>query len=130
MQQIAPVEPKPAQQLTQSHVYHFESLPVRKNPNGSESRDVVRGELATGEHVTVHESTQPAGVPGNPPHRIEHTEIICVREGTLEFQHDGLTERASAGDILLVAKGTMHGVRNVGAGPASYFVVAIGGDVQ
>jgi quercetin dioxygenase-like cupin family protein len=130
MQQTAPVEPKPAKQLTQSHVYNFESLPVRKNPNGSESRDVVRGELATGEHVAVHESMQPGGIPGNPPHRIEHTELICVREGTLEFQHDGITERASAGDILLVAKGTMHGVRNAGAGPVSYFVVAIGGDVQ
>jgi quercetin dioxygenase-like cupin family protein len=103
---------------------------MRKNPNGSESRDVVRGELATGEHVAVHESMQPAGVPGNPPHRIEHTEFICIREGTLEFQHDGTTARASAGDILLVAKGTMHGVRNVGSGPVSYFVVAIGGDIQ
>jgi len=57
-------------------------------------------------------------------------EIICMREGTLEFQHDGVTERASAGDILFVAKGTMHGVRNVGDGPAAYFVIAIGGDTN
>ena len=63
-------------------------------------------------------------------HRIEHSEIICVREGTLEFQHDGVTERAAAGDVLFVAKGTMHGVRNAGAGPAAYFVLAIGGDVN
>lgn len=124
MQQTAPEE------LTHSRVFHFDSLPVRKNANGSESRNVVRGQLATGEHVAVHESTQPAGIPGNPPHRIEHTELICIREGTLEFQHDDLTQRASAGDILLVAKGTMHGLRNAGAGSVSYFVVAIGGDVQ
>lgn len=122
---------KPApEELTQSRVFHFDSLTARRNPNGSESRDVVHGHLATGEHVAVHESTQPAGIPGNPPHRIEHTELICIREGTLEFQHDGITERASAGDILLVAKGTLHGVRNAGASPASYFVVAIGGDIQ
>jgi len=123
-------EQKPTEQLNQSRVFHFNSLPVRRNTNGSESRNVVNGVLATGEHVAVHESTQPAGIPGNPPHRIEHTEFICVREGTLEFQHDGVTQLASAGDILLVAKGTMHGVRNVGAGPVAYFVVAIGGDVQ
>jgi quercetin dioxygenase-like cupin family protein len=103
---------------------------VRNNPNGSESRNAIAGHLATGEHVAVHESIQPAGVPGNPAHRIEHTEFICVREGTLEFQHDGITERASAGDIILVAKGTLHGIRNIGAGPASYFVTAIGGDVK
>ncbi|HZQ42725.1 MAG TPA: cupin domain-containing protein [Acidobacteriaceae bacterium] len=130
MQQTGSLEQKPIQQLNQSRVFDFESLPVRKNPNGSESRNVVHGELATGEHVAVHESVQPPGVPANPAHRIEHTEFICVREGTLEFQHDGITERASAGDILLVAKGTMHAVRNAGPTPASYFVVAIGGDVQ
>lgn len=130
MQQTGSAERKPVEELTRSRVYHLDSLPVRRNPNGSESRDVVRGELATGEHIAVHESAQPAGIAGNPPHRIEHTELICVREGTLDFQHDGITERASAGDILLVAKGTLHGVRNAGAGPVSYFVVAIGGDVQ
>jgi quercetin dioxygenase-like cupin family protein len=123
-------EQRTIEQLNHSRVFHFDSLPARRNPNGSESRDVVRGELATGEHVAVHESTQPAGIAGNPAHRIEHTEFICVREGTLEFQHDGITERASAGDILLVAKGTLHAVHNAGAGPVSYFVVAIGGDVQ
>ena len=123
-------EQKPIEQLNQSRVFHFDSLPVRRNANGSESRNVVNGVLATGEHVAVHESTQPAGITGNPPHRIEHTEFICVREGTLEFQHDGVTQRASAGDILLVARGTMHGVRNAGEGPVAYFVVALGGDVQ
>ncbi|HEY5381214.1 MAG TPA: cupin domain-containing protein [Acidobacteriaceae bacterium] len=116
--------------LHSSRVFRFEALPVRKNQNGSESRDVLRGQLPTGEQVAVHESTQPAGIPPNPAHRIEHTEIICMREGTLEFQHDGVTERASAGDILFVAKGTMHGVRNVGDGPAAYFVIAIGGDTN
>jgi quercetin dioxygenase-like cupin family protein len=118
------------QEMQSSHVFRYNDLPARRNPNGSESRNVLQGRLPTDEQVAVHESIQPAGIPGNPPHRIQHTEIICVREGTLEFQHDGLTERASAGDILFVAKGTMHGVRNVGDGPAAYFVVAIGGDTN
>ena len=113
-----------------SKVFRFSELPGRRNPNGSESRDIGHGALATGELVAVHESVQPAGVPPNPAHRIEHTELICVREGTLEFLHDGRSEQAVAGDLILVAKGTLHAVRNVGNGPASYFVVAIGGDVR
>jgi hypothetical protein len=32
--------------------------------------------------------------------------------------------------VLFVSKGTMHGVRNVGDGPAAYLVFAIGGDVN
>lgn len=121
---------KRAEWSAASKVFRFAEMPARRNQNGSESRDVGRGALATGERVAVHESVQPAGVPPNPAHRIEHTELICVREGVLEFMHDGRIERAEAGDVILVAKGTMHAVRNVGAGPVSYFVVAIGGDVQ
>lgn len=117
------------QEMASSRVLRFNELPAHRNPNGSESRNAIQGQLPTGEDVSVHESVQPAGVAPNPPHRIQHTELICVREGALEFLHDGVTERASAGDILFVAKGTMHGVRNIGAGPAAYFVVAIGGDV-
>jgi quercetin dioxygenase-like cupin family protein len=113
-----------------SKVFRFSELPVRAGANGGESRNVLNGRLVTGEAVAVHESMQPAGAKPNPAHRIEHTELICLREGSLEFEHDGKTERADAGDILFVARGTVHGVRNVGAGPAAYFVVAIGGDVN
>lgn len=116
--------------LSQSRVFRLAELPAHKNPNGSESWNVVHGRLPTGEQIALHVSMQPAGTVPNPAHRIEHSEIIGVREGTLEFQHDGMAERAAAGDVLFVAKGTMHGVRNVGAGPVAYFVLAIGGDVN
>lgn len=116
--------------LSRSHVFRLADLPVHKNQNGSESWNLMHGRLLTGEQIALHVSMQPAGTVPNPAHRIEHSEIICLREGSLEFQHDGVAERASAGDVLFVAKGTMHGVRNVGDGPAAYFVLAIGGDVN
>lgn len=116
--------------LSRSHVFRLADLRVRKNPNGSESWSVVHGQLPTGEQIALHMSMQPAGTVPNPLHRIEHSEIICLREGMLEFQHDGMTERAAAGDVLFVAKGTVHGVRNVGDRPTAYFVLAIGGDVN
>jgi quercetin dioxygenase-like cupin family protein len=115
---------------SQSRVFHFGELGVRAGANGGASRDIFHGQIVTGEEVALHESMQPAGVPPNPAHRIEHTEIICLREGTLEFQHDGKTERAGSGDVILVAKGTMPWVRNVGETPAAYFVLAIGGDTN
>jgi quercetin dioxygenase-like cupin family protein len=116
--------------LSRSHVFRLADLPVHKNPNGSESRDVTHGRLPTGEQIALHVTMQAAGTVPNPAHRIEHSEFICLREGALEYQHDGVTERASAGDVLFVSKGTMHGVRNVGDGPAAYLVFAIGGDVN
>jgi quercetin dioxygenase-like cupin family protein len=116
--------------LSRSHVFHVADLRMHKNPNGSESCSVVHGQLPTGEQIALHVSMQPAGTVPNPPHRIEHSEIICPREGTLEFQDDGMTERAAAGDVLFIAKGTTHRARNAGDSPAAYFVLAIGGDVN
>jgi len=116
--------------LSQSRVFRLAELPPHKNANGGESWNVLHGRLPTGEQIALHVSMQPMGTLPNPAHRIEHSEIICLREGSLDFQHDRATDRAVAGDVLFVARGTMHGVRNVGAGSAAYFVLAVGGDVN
>jgi quercetin dioxygenase-like cupin family protein len=121
---------EPIIDLSRSQVFHLTEANAHRNPSGSESWNVLHGRLPTGEQIALHVSMQPAGTPPNPAHRIEHSEIICLREGALDFQHDGATEHAAAADVLFVAKGTMHGVRNVGAGSAAYFVLAIGGDVN
>jgi len=73
---------------------------------------------------------QPAGTVPNPAHRIQHSEIIVVEEGTLEFDHDGKAERADAGSIIYVVPGTLHTVRNVGASAAQYVVIQLGGDTK
>ncbi len=119
-------EPK----LSQSRVFNVDQLPVRTMPNGGKTWDVIRGTLVTGETIAVHESTQPAGLPPNPPHRIDHSEFIFVREGMLEFQYDGKSERIGPGGIIFVAPATMHTARNIGNGTASYFVISIGGDTK
>ena len=116
--------------MTRSKVFRFGEMPLRKMANGGESRDVVRDRLVTGEEVALHESMQVAGAAPNPAHPIQHTEIILVSEGTMEFGHDDKVEQVGPGGVIFVAKGTVHQVKNIGAGPAKYCVVAIGGDVN
>ncbi len=116
--------------LTEARVYTFADMPVRKMANGGESRDVLRGVLPTGEAVGVHESMQVVGAVPNPPHKIDHSEIITVIEGTLSFEHDGKSEKVGPGGVIFVAMGTMHTVKNVGDVPAKYVVVQIGGDTK
>lgn len=116
--------------LSQAQAFPVEQMTARKTANGGESRNVVRGVLKTGESVAVHESMQPAGAEPNPAHRIEHSEFIVVQQGTVEFEHDGRSERVGPGGVIYVAFGTMHRLRNVGEGPAKYVVVAIGGDTK
>jgi mannose-6-phosphate isomerase-like protein (cupin superfamily) len=116
--------------LSQSRVFPVDQMPVRKMANGGESCDVLRGTLATGEVIGVHESTQPAGMKPNTPHTIQHTEVMVVIEGTLAFEHDGKSEKVEPGGVIFVASGTLHTVRNVGEGPAKYCVVQMGGDTK
>ena len=108
-----------------SKVVALGKVPVERNPNGSERQDVIKGELATGEAVSVHASGQQAGT--QPLlHTITHSELIVVMEGELEFAHDGKLERAAAGDVIYVAYGTKHSVRNVAEGVTRYVVVQVG----
>ncbi len=116
--------------LAASRVFAYGDMIPKTAPNGAVGRYVFTGKLATGEAVAVHESMQPAGTAPNPAHRIQHSELIVVLEGTLEFQHDGKTERAGAGSIVYVAFGTLHAVKNIGDGTAKYVVIQIGGDTK
>jgi quercetin dioxygenase-like cupin family protein len=116
--------------LSEPQVFPLDGMSVRRMPNGGESRNVVRGALTTGELVGVHESVLPVGSVPNPQHKIQHSELILVQEGTVEFQHGDKAEKAGAGGVIYVAFGTMHTLKNVGDVPAKYFVVAIGGDMK
>ena len=101
-----------------------------KQTNGSVRKMVFDGRLATGEAISAHQSATPAGTPAGAAHKIAHSEFIVVMEGTMEFVHDGKTDRAVAGDVIYVAYGTNHQVRNVGEGEARYLVFQMGGDTK
>lgn len=127
---ICPAQTGGANPLATARVFAYDQMTAKTAKNGAVSRSVFSGTLATGESVAVHETTQPAGTAPNPPHRIQHSEVIVVEQGTLEFDHDGKTERAEAGSVIYVALGTLHTARNVGDGPAKYVVIQIGGDTR
>lgn len=108
-----------------SAVYPFDNLPVRSTNNG-QVRDVLKGRLATGESLEVHETTLPPGGTLHAPHHHLHSEMWLIREGTVELFVNGRTHRLGPGSVGFVHSNDEHGIKNVGATPATYFVVAIG----
>ena len=112
--------------LVHSQLFSYDKLPVRTAPNGMTSRAVMQGTLATGEFIEAHKTMLPAGEMPHPPHRHTHSELLLIREGELQVDSDGQRGIVHAGDVVFTASAVLHSLKNIGAGPASYFVVAVG----
>jgi quercetin dioxygenase-like cupin family protein len=119
------VPPPDAPLLSTQRTFRFDELPVKDGPNG-QSRAVLHGVLPTGESIELHETTLLPGHMPHPPHKHRHSELMMIREGSLEFDNDGTKERVGPGGVIFAASNVTHGLKNICETNANYFVVAIG----
>ncbi len=105
--------------------YPFDQLAVQILDH-AEMRHVLKGKLATGEALEVHETTLPPGGAPHAPHHHVHSEMWLIREGTVELTVNGVRYRLGPGGVGFVRSNDEHGIKNVGSTAASYFVVAVG----
>ncbi|HTS08763.1 MAG TPA: cupin domain-containing protein [Candidatus Eisenbacteria bacterium] len=108
-----------------SATFSFDEMPVQ-NSDHAQIRNIIKGKLATGEHIEAHETTLPPNGYPHPPHHHLHSEMWLIREGTVEITISGVSHRLSAGSVGFVRSNEEHGIKNVGTVPAVYYVVAIG----
>jgi quercetin dioxygenase-like cupin family protein len=110
-----------------SKVYGYSDLEVRTNANNSKQRAVLDGATHTGFTVEMHETELAPGTMPHASHHHVHEEMLILREGTVEVTIEGKTTRLEPGSIAYVASNEEHGWRNVGEGPARYFILTLGG---
>lgn len=108
-----------------SAMFPYDKLPLHTSDTAA-IRSVLKGKLATGELVEVHETTLPPGGAPHPPHRHPHSEMWLIREGTVDITVNNTATRLGPGSVGFVRSNDEHGIKNVGMTPATYFVVAIG----
>jgi len=108
-----------------SAMFPYDKLPLHTSDT-SAIRSVLKGKLATGESVEVHETTLPPGGAPHPPHHHAHSEMWLIREGTVDITVNNTTSRLGPGSVGFVSSNDEHGIKNTGLTPATYFVVAIG----
>src|SRR3984885_72065 len=108
-----------------SVTWTFDQLPVEATKDG-QFRAVLKGKLATAESLEVHETTLPPGAMPHPAHHHVHSEMWLIREGTVQLTITGISHVMGPGSVGFVHSNDEHGIKNVGATPATYFVVAVG----
>lgn len=108
-----------------SATFSFDKLAVEGREH-AEIRHIMKGKLATGEAVEVHESTLPPNGYPHAPHHHTHSEMWLIREGTVELSINGKTQLLGPGGLGFVRSNEEHGIKNPGTVPATYYVVAIG----
>ena len=108
-----------------SATFEFDKLPVEERDHAA-VRHIMKGKLATGEAVEVHETTLPPNGYPHAPHHHAHSEMWLIREGTVQLTINGKAQIIGPGGLGFVRSNEEHGIRNVGKGPANYYVVAIG----
>lgn len=112
-----------------NHIFNAHELPIKTSKTGS-SQAVVQGVLPTGEGIEMHNTVLNPGMAPHPPHQHEHSEWLFLKEGKVEWLIDGNWHPAQAGDILFASSMKLHGLKNVGTTPASYFVMAVGPNLK
>jgi (S)-ureidoglycine aminohydrolase len=114
-----------AQNLTeiQSQIIHWDSLEA-KTENGRTRRLLLNGTTTHLKHFRIHATTIEAEKEPNPPHlNTDADELIIVKEGKVAFTIGDKTKVIEAGGIAVVLSNEVHGLKNVGNKPATYYVL-------
>jgi mannose-6-phosphate isomerase-like protein (cupin superfamily) len=119
----------PEDKALPSGMFPFEKLAVR-TAGSAQYREALKGKLATGESLEVHETTLAPGGAPHPPHHHAHSEMWLIREGTVEITVNGTSYQLGPGSVGFVRSNDEHGIKNAGTTPATYFVVEIGPGVD
>lgn len=108
--------------VMQSSVFDWSSVEAKPTKVGAR-RDFFDTPTATLDQLECHVTTINPGEAPHAPHQHPDEELIIVKEGTIEAMQNGTTKIANAGSIIFEASGQLHGLRNVGKTPATYYVV-------
>ncbi|MGH9723088.1 MAG: cupin domain-containing protein [Bryobacteraceae bacterium] len=110
-----------------SKAYAFDELSVRENgPN--RSRAIFDGLTHNGFRIEIHNTELAPGQTPHAPHRHLRDEMVIVKEGAVEVTIEGRSSKLGPGSVVYINSNEEHGLRNVGANRAQYFILALGLD--
>ncbi len=109
-------------QVMGSSIFDWNSIPAKATEVGS-VRSFFKAPTATLDELEMHVTTLNPGLASHPPHKHANEELVIIKEGTVEALVNGEWRRAGPGSVIFNASNQLHGLRNVGSGPATYHVI-------
>jgi XRE family transcriptional regulator, regulator of sulfur utilization len=104
-----------------SCVFNWADLKAKPTKVG-EARAVFDAPTPTLAEFECHITTLNPGESPHKPHRHADEELMVIKDGTLEALQGDKTNIVTTGGIIFEASNELHGLRNVGTNPATYFV--------
>ena len=104
-------------------VFHWEDTKPTPNKVG-EVRSLCKAPTATLDQLEMHISTLNPGLESHPPHRHVNEELIILRDGECETLSDGKWVKVTPGTVVFNASNSLHGFRNVGTKPATWWTAS------
>lgn len=108
--------------IMQSAVFEWTTIAEKKTDVGS-VRQFFRAPTVTLDELECHVTTLNPGQTSHPPHKHPNEELIIIREGTVESLSNGEWKKLGPGSVIFNGSNQLHGLRNIGAGPATYHVI-------
>jgi quercetin dioxygenase-like cupin family protein len=88
-----------------------------------EWRRYFRGQTHGTKDMVVLVVTLKPGHAPHPPHRHAEEEFMILAEGTGTWTLEGKESAARKGDVVYAAPWALHGLKNTGDGPLTYYMV-------
>jgi predicted dehydrogenase len=108
--------------VMQSSIFDWNSIPAEQTDIGA-VRHFFQAPTATLDELECHVTTVSPGATSHPPHQHPDEELVIMKEGTVEAFANGETKTIGPGSIIFCASNQLHGVRNIGKVPATYFAI-------
>jgi endonuclease YncB( thermonuclease family)/quercetin dioxygenase-like cupin family protein len=117
----AAAQPSTEKSLAPGLVRMEDAIPTRGE--WGEWRRYVRGDTHGAKDMVVLAVTLKPGQAPHPPHRHAEEELMILAEGTGTWHLDGKDRPARKGDVAYAAPWAMHGLKNTGDAPLTYYMV-------
>jgi (S)-ureidoglycine aminohydrolase len=103
-----------------SFVKDWDKLEFRPHARGG-VRPYFERPTSMSKRFEMHVTTLNPGLSSHDPHTHTSEEIILILEGNTEMHIDKNIYKAKEGDLVFVTSKSLHGIRNAGDTPCSYF---------